>query len=179
VSVSNRGATWEYTRSLWIAWTCVPFLNFIAFLYIGMRARQNKWLVAGFLYMIPLLWLLFGPSLFATDAELHASNSLVGWVFNMLGFLGELAWWFVKAFIWFLIGCLGCVISFVHALLIRKEYLVRRSVQREHGERTMHDLRNELEVEHGVNVRAGQMRDTHRAPKTRREGEGRVFSQDE
>jgi 5-bromo-4-chloroindolyl phosphate hydrolysis protein len=50
----------QYTRFWWrhSAWILLTlslgFLNWLAFVYIGLRARQSQWLIWGFVYLLPL-----------------------------------------------------------------------------------------------------------------------------
>jgi hypothetical protein len=49
-------ADWPWRHSLWVAWTLNPgLLNWVAFLYIGLRARYALWILAGLAYLMPLL----------------------------------------------------------------------------------------------------------------------------
>jgi hypothetical protein len=51
---------WWWRHSLWILWTfTLGFLNWLAFFYIGVRARSAVWIAAGFVYLLPVL-LTFG-----------------------------------------------------------------------------------------------------------------------
>jgi hypothetical protein len=44
-----------WRHSLWVAWTFTAgFFNWVAFMYIGARARHITWALWGFFYMIPL-----------------------------------------------------------------------------------------------------------------------------
>jgi hypothetical protein len=46
---------WWWRHSLWIAWTFTAgFLNWVAFMYIGVRARHLPWSLLGFVYLMPL-----------------------------------------------------------------------------------------------------------------------------
>jgi hypothetical protein len=46
---------WWWRHSLWIAWTFTGgFLNWVAFMYIGARARHAAWSLLGFVYLVPL-----------------------------------------------------------------------------------------------------------------------------
>jgi hypothetical protein len=46
---------WWWRHSLWIAWTfSLGFFNWIAFLFIGIRARRALWLLASLLYLLPM-----------------------------------------------------------------------------------------------------------------------------
>ena len=47
---------WWPRHSLWIAWTFTAgFLNWAAFVYIGVRARHLPWSLLGFVYLTPLI----------------------------------------------------------------------------------------------------------------------------
>ncbi len=56
-----------WRHSLWIGWTfTLGFFNWLAFVYIGVRARHAAWTLAGFAYLIPLILTAasFGTPLF-------------------------------------------------------------------------------------------------------------------
>ena len=45
-----------WRHSLWIGWTfTLGFFNWLAFVYIGIRARHAAWTIAGFAYLVTLL----------------------------------------------------------------------------------------------------------------------------
>ncbi len=47
---------WWWRHSLWIGWTFTAgFFNWLAFVYIGVRARKASWTALGFLYLVPLV----------------------------------------------------------------------------------------------------------------------------
>jgi hypothetical protein len=47
---------WWWRHSLWIGWTfSLGFLNWLAFVWIGVRARHLPWTLLGFVYAIPLV----------------------------------------------------------------------------------------------------------------------------
>lgn len=47
---------WWWRHSLWIAWTLTfGFANWVAFFYIGIRARRTTWTLLGFVYVAPLV----------------------------------------------------------------------------------------------------------------------------
>ena len=47
---------WWWRHSAWIAWTfSLGFLNWLAFVYVGVRARHTPWTLFGFAYLVPLL----------------------------------------------------------------------------------------------------------------------------
>jgi hypothetical protein len=105
----------------------------VAFFYIGVRARQMKWIVWGAVYSLPLADLLTWFSL-----------SRKHWVLSLLAATG-----------------LG-LFSIGHALVSRREYLVRLSVLQERETMDHFDLRNQLEIENGVNVRARKVAENAR-----------------
>ncbi len=85
---------------MWIGWTfTLGFLNWAAFVYIGIRAKQRKWLIWGGLYSIPFLVVMSTP-VAETDS---------GWI-------GDL---------WIGVFLIAWVVSIVHAFIIRREYLQR------------------------------------------------------
>src|SRR5918993_3234882 len=99
MSVTARGKRWETLHSLWIGWTfTLGLFNWIAFIYIGIRAKQWKWILWGVLYLVPIAVVNL---LAAADA-----SAAVGLPAVLLTFgLG--------------------VTSIFHAFRVRKEYLVR------------------------------------------------------
>ena len=95
---TSRGRAWERRHSLWILWTfALGFFSWIAFAYIGIRARHPRWLLWAVLYAMPLIFF----ALVSVSVSQAWSNATL--TFNVL---------------------LGAV-SIVHAFLIRKEYLLR------------------------------------------------------
>ena len=55
-SVRRARFRWWPRHSLWIAWTFTAgFLNWAAFVYIGVRARHLPWSLLGFVYLTPLI----------------------------------------------------------------------------------------------------------------------------
>jgi len=66
-SVRRARFRWWPRHSLWIVWTFTAgFLNWVAFVYIGVRARHLPWSLLGFVYLTPLILtiLAFGSPLF-------------------------------------------------------------------------------------------------------------------
>jgi hypothetical protein len=56
LSVTSNGRRWENLHSLWIGWTfTLGFFNWIAFLYIGFRTRQLKWILWALFYLVPFI----------------------------------------------------------------------------------------------------------------------------
>ena len=51
VSFTSRGRGWEWSHSLWMAWTLtLGIFGWVAFLYIAFRARRVRWLLWGLVY---------------------------------------------------------------------------------------------------------------------------------
>jgi hypothetical protein len=54
--ITGLGKQWEWWHSLWIGWTFTAgMFNWIAFLYVGVRARRQRWVIWGALYSIPFI----------------------------------------------------------------------------------------------------------------------------
>jgi heme exporter protein D len=64
-------------RSLWVGWTFVPLLNWVAFVYVGIRAKQPKWIFWGLIYLAP--WMIPGFNN-TTWQWLSFTLSLVAWI---------------------------------------------------------------------------------------------------
>lgn len=100
MSITSRGKTWELLHSLWIGWTfTLGFFNWVAFLYIGFRARRKKWIAWGVLYSLSFVLVMILP-----DAQ-----ALKGWLGNVV-------------ILWTLVGGIA---SILHAFRVRSEYLLR------------------------------------------------------
>jgi hypothetical protein len=55
-ALARRQRTWWWRHSLWLFWTfTLGFLNWLAFFYIGVKARRIEWIVSGFAYLIPVI----------------------------------------------------------------------------------------------------------------------------
>jgi hypothetical protein len=47
---------WWWRHSFWICWTfTLGFMNWLGFVYIGIRARHTPWILSGFAYLLPLI----------------------------------------------------------------------------------------------------------------------------
>ena len=67
LAVARRQRTWWWRHSLWLFWTfTLGFLNWLAFFYIGVKARRIEWIVSGFAYLIPVILTVgfYGTSFF-------------------------------------------------------------------------------------------------------------------
>ena len=104
MTVITRDKKWEWKNSLWLLWALTLFFGFISFLWVGPRAKQMKWTLSGFAYLL----IGFGSFMVATDEGLQQILSEA--VINLLTWT-----WFATA-----------IICAIHALIIRKDYLNRR-----------------------------------------------------
>lgn len=86
----------KWHDSYWIGWTFTPFLNWIAFLWIGYRARSARWALWACVYALPSVILAGLP-------ESGTATDVVGTVASIL---------------W--------VVSIVHAFRVRPAYIARR-----------------------------------------------------
>ncbi|KHF31919.1 hypothetical protein CM49_05843 [Paenibacillus sp. P1XP2] len=74
---TNRGKAWELVNSWWVLLTLVPFglLSFISFLYIGMRVKNQRWKIYGFIYLAIII-----AALLTTVAGIGAAIAISLWV---------------------------------------------------------------------------------------------------
>ncbi len=84
---------WWWRHSAWILWTfTLGFMNWLGFVYVGVRARHAPWTLSGFAYLVPLLLTISA-----------VATALPVWPF-------------------FLLQLLVSALSVVHALSIRPYY---------------------------------------------------------
>ena len=122
MATTSKGPRWEILHSLWIAWTfTLGFFNWVAFFYIGVRAKQLKWILWGLFYAIPFILAMA----FAT------SPAFDGWVGDIIVAL---------------IIILG-IIGIIHAFRIRKEYLLRLEALQQRTTSNESALRSRIDAE--------------------------------
>lgn len=128
MAATSKGKRWEILHSLWVAWTFTfGFFNWIAFFYIGFRAKQRKWILWGLIYSVPFILVMASEDSSARD----------GWLGTLIAMLT--------------LG-LGAA-SIVHAFLIRKEYLIRlEALQSREPDRTA-TLKRQVETEYGLRAK--------------------------
>jgi hypothetical protein len=51
----SRRGHWWWRHSLWIVWTFVLGLNWVAFFYIGARGRRAEWIASGLVYLLAVV----------------------------------------------------------------------------------------------------------------------------
>lgn len=76
---TNKGVKWELFQSIWVLFVFTPFgfLNWVSFFYIFARAKQKKWLIAGWIYFAIFLFTILsnGTPLFNAAMVLL----IIGW----------------------------------------------------------------------------------------------------
>ena len=115
---------WRLINSLWILITLIPYIYWMAFIYIGFTTKYRKWKLYGVIYLIPFL--------LATITFNYANGSTI---YNI--FMGI---WIIS---WF--------VSIVHAFLLRKEYLIRLETVKKIQPEDNTELRRKIEKEYGLN----------------------------
>ena len=129
MSVTEKGKIWELRNSLWILWTFVFMLNYVAFFWIGAKAKYKAWTLFGYMYLV----LSIGVAVLS--AELTQFKDLL-----------------------LAISTISWPVSIVHAFLIRKAYLIRREfvleniwMQKE-NEELRNRIRNQASNQLKINV---------------------------
>ena len=98
----DQGRLRERLRdSLWIAWTFTLFFNWIAFLWVGFRVRNGRWVAWACVYVLPFI----AMAALSDNEEVYDR-----WP-------GDVA-----AAAWLILG----LVSIVHAFVIRRAYIARR-----------------------------------------------------
>lgn len=97
MKIKPRSKIWRFFNSWWVLLTFVFFMNWVAFMYISAKTKKKSWAVWGLVYSIPFILLVF---------EVYDEKSTA---YDYL----------------FFVAIIGTVISVIHALNIRKEYLSR------------------------------------------------------
>ncbi|MER3447926.1 MAG: hypothetical protein C4291_14345 [Candidatus Dadabacteria bacterium] len=117
---ANKRPAWR--RSLWIGWTIlsIGLLSWIAFFWIGYRARQRKWFLWGLVYSLPFVMAM--------------SSGVVNYPSELSGL--------VLVSIW--------IMSSIHAFIARKEYIIRLDALQALKIREEMDLRVRALREYGL-----------------------------
>ncbi|HEU6445635.1 MAG TPA: hypothetical protein VFL61_11315 [Gaiellaceae bacterium] len=87
--------------SWWVAWTFTFFFNWVAFLWVGFRAKNERWIAWGCVYAVP-----FVAGMFVSESD-ELWNSWPGDLTTAAGL------------------ALG-IVSIVHAFAIRRTYIAQR-----------------------------------------------------
>jgi DNA uptake protein ComE-like DNA-binding protein len=106
MEIDMSKSSWELINSWWLIlpFTFPLYLNWTAFIYVGITARHRKWILYGVIYAIPSMLLTFIGST-ANSNEIIDANSTIG----------------ILIIIIYLMGCT----SIIHAFSLREEYLIR------------------------------------------------------
>lgn len=104
MSITNKGKSWEARNSFWIIGAFIPMFYWIPFFWIATRAKQRKWLIFGFIYLI------------------------TGFVFPIIG--GEVSVIEYKTInnILMYSFIISWIAAIIHSFFLRKEYLIRREM---------------------------------------------------
>ena len=95
--ITNKGIIWELANSIWIAATFVMMLGWAAFMYIGIRTKQHKWVAWGGFYLVIMIGCLILYGLAGLPSGVASAAIPV-----------------------YMASWLMCII---HAFLVRKEFL--------------------------------------------------------
>ena len=122
--VTSRGQNWEIRHSLWIAWTfTLGFFGWIAFFYVGVRARRTRWILWGLVYSVPFILAMALVETPAYDGALGTLHVILTLVVGIAGI--------------------------AHAFWIRKEYLMRLDARQRAAAARDASLRSRVEAEYG------------------------------
>ncbi|ASS73752.1 hypothetical protein CIG75_01365 [Tumebacillus algifaecis] len=126
-SITSKGSTWEWSRSLWMIWTIFfGMFTWVSFWYIAYRVKQMKWAGWGLLYFAA-----FGYIIAFAGSEYEGT------------FWGE--FWFVVIFVTWIGGMF-------HAWAARKEYLLRLVAISKLQVNAQERLKNQIELEYDVDI---------------------------
>ncbi|HOA35199.1 MAG TPA: hypothetical protein PKV91_05765 [Bacillota bacterium] len=112
----KRGLAWKLSQSLWILFAFIPFLNWIAFLYIGIRGRHKPWLIWGTVYLVPVL-----IAFFVISSDPQGTTTLSSFAIPL--FIG------------------GQIGSIAHALAVCRKYLLMLAARQEAYEQWLKEIK--------------------------------------
>lgn len=129
MAITKKGVGWELVQSWYIALTLIPFngTSFLAFFYVWLRGKKFTWLVAGLIHL--------------------ASISILIWAANKYPDNKARPEWFDYT-MWQALGL--WLISIVHAVLLRKEFLLRIEASSEKERDDDSALRTKIQKQYGV-----------------------------
>lgn len=97
MEIERKSKAWRFFQSWWILLTFVPIMPWVAFLYISIRTKKKSWAVWSIIYAIPNF-------VYVSTEALEGSAEYE--------FLLSAA-------------TITIVVAFIHALIIRRDYLTR------------------------------------------------------
>ncbi len=104
---------WKIINSWWLVFPFTIYLNWVAFLYIGVTARNRKWIIYGVLYAIPfIIYLVYTET--GQNTSIRSGEPI------------DLEYEIILSSVWLI-----AVFSIVHAFFLRKEYLIRLEILKE------------------------------------------------
>ncbi|MCI3208555.1 MULTISPECIES: helix-hairpin-helix domain-containing protein [Pandoraea] len=107
MAITQKGRLWEWSRSLYLVFVCVPFLNFFAFAIAAQVARKRRWAGYAILYLVPHVLLFSIAVVVGGKKDLYPVLNKAG-IFVFV--IDMLALW---------------PISLAHAIRIRRDVLIR------------------------------------------------------
>lgn len=119
----RKSLIWNIAHSWWILLTFTFVLNWVAFLYIGLKVKNKRWTMYGVIYALPF-FLSYIPAQ-------HSENNTLGPI-------------------WGLIFLVDGVISISHAFKIRKEFLTRLEARQFAKKYLDETLIQQIESEYGL-----------------------------
>ncbi|WP_438349361.1 hypothetical protein ACP8HI_01325 [Paenibacillus sp. FA6] len=121
---NHKTTLWKIVQSWWILLTLVMFLHWSAFFYIAMRVKSKPFAIWGVVYTLTC----FGGIITGTSTEQTSWQSNVG----------------------FAVFLISWVICIIHALMVRKEFLLRLEARQLSSIREENNLKRKIESEYGV-----------------------------
>jgi hypothetical protein len=81
---------WKIARSFWIAWTVIPFLNWVGFLYISINSKNRIWKITSAIYAVLSVVSLYMFNL-AKEDEMGAIVLICSWAAGIIhaGFINK------------------------------------------------------------------------------------------
>lgn len=124
--ITNKGKAWEWRNSLWMLWTffTLGFLNYISFFYVAHKVKQRKWFKAGLIYAALFIFMIVTTEIFPED---H-------WFYDLA----------------FTIYFVGWIVSIIHCIKIRPEYLLRLEAVQATGKNELDELKRKIAMEYGT-----------------------------
>ncbi len=118
-----QNKAWRRKNSLWLIIAAIPLLNYIAFFYIGYKAKLKRWMWFGIVFLF-----------LSVTIALCLILKETGW----------LSYEFERSYYWefwiiYIVMSLTYLISLISAIIIRPDYLKRLAIvqSREHGSHTL------------------------------------------
>lgn len=125
-------SSWDLINSWWLVLPFTIYLNWLAFLYIGITARHRRWMLYGLIYAIPIISVQIIANMTNVNHKVVSATSLLG----------------ISTTIMFLMG----IISIIYAFTLREEYLIRLKALK-YSNKNDDKLRKKIAREYGLSER--------------------------